>query len=326
MSIASLTSLSTKVLLGDLYLHNFAASAAGGGSSTGTGSNSTGLGNTTTTTTNPGSINSTGNKPGENTGSLEKPYIPTGPAKYLKEKQELNWLDPELYEQDLGEIGPLEKVLDFNNSPTPEYVWEIRQDAVISERKQIVWLEKVNNYFTAKDAGLEPSLEDIYAFISRKIRYTEHVGRKNWKGPVVDFNDPANVRKVANDDLNWARVRLDLHETIVKNEGAKKFVTSNDKAGFYKCLAPSIREHHNKYADFYKKQLKLHMDWYNSMDEKTLLNMHNVLTIQTQDNYKKLLNEWLKEKETNKDLLEKWLEDKINKDFYNKWLGNNNNT
>lgn len=174
----------------------------------------------------------------------KKEYISTGPNEYVKEKEEYNKLQERF-----------EPSLDLLISPEPnEYLNDIKIGLEKVNKPGISWLEKVKSYFDAKDAGREASTEDVNAFDKRKERYLGHAANENWKGPHVNFNDPSNVRKVAEKDLQELKISKEKSENIVKGLEKENFTAPDAKANFYKRLDEILAEHHSKHDEFYKKK------------------------------------------------------------------------
>ncbi len=174
----------------------------------------------------------------------KKEYISTGPNEYVKEKEEYNKLQERF-----------EPSLDLLISPEPnEYLNDIKIGLEKVNKPGISWLEKVKSYFDAKDAGREASTEDVNAFDKRKERYLGHAANENWKGPHVNFNDPSNVRKVAEKDLQELKISKEKSENIVKGLEKENFTAPDAKANFYKRLDEILAEHHSKHDELYKKK------------------------------------------------------------------------
>ena len=266
---------------------------------------------------------------GDSNNLVEKPkqYVSTGPNTLIKEKEELLKLtgfgSPHV-------SGPLEQALLDTSKPNPkEYLYPDFSKAIYERDKETISvLEKVCEYFSAKDAGREPSVEAKNAFEKRKERYLGFAANvDSWKGPPVDFNDPSNVRKVAQEDLQKAKVDLDITESIINDKDLNKenFTGPDAKANFYKRLYEVFAEHRKKHLEFYKDEVKMEREQYDTYDEKTILWMLKSIRAQRKQMYQDAFKVWLEEK-GNKDLLKKWSEEKINLDFIKEWLEDDKKT
>lgn len=113
-----------------------------------------------------------------------QPFPSTGPNECLKEKEEfLNlWCD-------------LDPRFKYVNMPEFNERLSCLKEWLEEKKSDVEWLEKVEKYFVAIDAGLTPSVETEQAFESRKSRYLGHVNEKGSQmaGPLVDYNNPLNI-------------------------------------------------------------------------------------------------------------------------------------
>ncbi len=96
-----------------------------------------------------------------------------------------------------------------------KYLNYIEQGTEGGTKPDISLLEKVEDYFVAKDAGKEPSTEAKDAFAKRQERYLGWIADGGWLGPFVDFNDSSNVRKVAKEDLERSKVFLEWGTAVI---------------------------------------------------------------------------------------------------------------
>lgn len=263
------------------------------------------------------------NKPIE----ISKKYVSTGPGVCLDIKQEIYELDVVISGYISANAGPLEQAIgSARDTREPAEVIDYAMQMLESDKASISWLEKVEEYFQAKDAGLEPSPEAIDAFEKRQKRYLGHSSSDNWKGPPKNYNDPSVVRREAKEDLEHLKANLDMQGPICKALSQENFTGPDAKAHFSKRCEELSSEVSQKHSEYLAKRMQGKKDWYDSWDKETLDWFLKVAREDRQVEWRNLLNKWLQEDPANKDIYQKLSKDKINQDFIKKWLSDDNKT
>ena len=141
--------------------------------------------------------------------------------------------------------------------------------------KELLHLERVRDYFHALDNNIEPSKESKEAFKIRQKRYLDQASHKiSWKGPPVDYNNPANVRLVAEEDLELSKVTADLSKHLVKafeQAGYNPDMDKNPSVSEFLKLKDKIHaEHNKKYEEYYKKERIKDDEFYDTWSKEQL--------------------------------------------------------
>ena len=254
-------------------------------------------------------------------------YVSTGPDTYLKEKKELARLCGHWHPR--GKETPMEEALSLHCFPEPaEYLKDNFPLERVKRNKEDKWLEKVKDYFDAIDSGKQPSPEAISAFEKRKERYIGHTKEDNWKGAWIDFNNPANVRKVALEDLEQHKAYTALEQKVTKAFENQEFTGPDAKKIFFDQLNKLWGEHKSDFDQYYRDDAKKEMEKYHSYDKKTLFGLLEYMANHRKAHFQKVFQEWI-QVEQNRDLFNKWSEDKSDKahqEFIKKWELNDKNT
>ena len=158
-----------------------------------------------------GKIGEDANQPVANT----QQYVSSGPDKYIPEKEELLSLTV-CYP--VKQVAPLQEAIWLQAAPEPQkYLYSnFVEQGIQMDKDNLSLLNKVKDYFVAKDAGREPTDEAVKAFKERQKRYLAFPSNDNWKGPFIDFNDPSNVRKDALQDLEQLKSNVALNEMVTR--------------------------------------------------------------------------------------------------------------
>ena len=268
----------------------------------------------------------------ETSSNVENRYVPTGKGQYMEKKVELYKYNGSLTGEivtDTDNVGPLQQALVSYSKQQldPSVMQEMGESNIRNCNLRISLLEKVEQYFQAKEAGLVPSPETTEAFEKRQARYLRDLSSYNWKGPKIDYNDPYIVRITAKEDLDNIQWNIGMREYVNKALSKENFSGPHGKAHFWKRfleLEAVYSLKHTGYLEYLHKRAQMRKNWYDTLDKKTLDLLLKASKKDRQTEWRSLLEMWLQQDPNNKDIYQKLSQDKINQVFIKRWLTDDN--
>ena len=185
---------------------------------------------------------------------------------------------------------------------TGQYIDSVKHGVDVYNKELIPELEKVKQYFEDLDNNLQPSSENVEAFKKRQEIYLTQASPErddSWEGPPVDYNNPKNVRLVAEQDLKVYKVTQARDEHWLKGfrEAGYDPEADKNKSLFVELHRKLCRENREKFAQFDKDEALKKKAFVETWSEKQLDTKINVIKKQNEQIRKSYYEEKEKEKD-----------------------------